>query len=273
VASVQFKVDGADVGAPVTSAPYTRTWDSTTLPNGSRSITAVARDAAGNETTSATVNVTVSNAPPDTSGLVAAYGFEEASGTSVTDSSTRGNTGTLANATRTTAGRFGSALSFNGANAWVTVPDASSLDATTALTMEAWVNPSAVSSWRTVVMKESAAGLAYGLYANSSSNRPSAHINTGSEDDTRGTAQLAANAWTHLAATYDGTTLRIYVNGAQASTLAVGGPIVTTSGVLRIGGNNIWGEWFAGSIDEVRIYSRVLTATEIQTDMNRAVIG
>ena len=47
--------------------------------------------------------------------------------------------------------------------------------------------------------------------------------------------------------------------------------MITSTGVLRIGGNNVWAEWFAGLIDEVRVYNRALTATEIQADMNRAV--
>ncbi|MEV4174543.1 LamG-like jellyroll fold domain-containing protein, partial [Nonomuraea sp. NPDC049709] len=50
-----------------------------------------------------------------------------------------------------------------------------------------------------------------------------------------------------------------------------GGPIRTDNGVLRIGGNSLWGEWFNGLIDEVRIYHRALNATEIQTDMNTPV--
>ena len=48
---------------------------------------------------------------------------------------------------------------------------------------------------------------------------------------------------------------------------------MTSTGALRIGGNGPYGEFFAGRIDEVRIYNRVLTATEIQADMNRAVVG
>ena len=60
-----------------------------------------------------------SAAPP---GLVAAYGFDEGSGTTTADQSGNGNTGTLSNATWSTAGKFGNALSFNGTNAWVTVP-------------------------------------------------------------------------------------------------------------------------------------------------------
>jgi hypothetical protein len=82
------------------------------------------------------------------------------------------------------------------------------------------------------------------------------------------------NAWTHLAATYDGATLRLYVNGVQSASRALTGAIRTSTGALRIGGNNIWtGEWFAGLIDEVRIYNRVLSAAELQADMAVAVNG
>jgi len=61
------------------------------------------------------------------------------------------------------------------------------------------------------------------------------------------------------------------VNGVQASSQAVTGNIVTSTGSLRIGGNTIWTEYFSGLIDEVRIYNRALSAGEIQTDMNTAV--
>ena len=64
VAGVQFKLDGANLGAEDTSSPYGVSWNTTTVANGSHSLTAAARDAAGNSTTSATVTVTVSNAPP-----------------------------------------------------------------------------------------------------------------------------------------------------------------------------------------------------------------
>src|ERR1044072_8704385 len=71
-------------------------------------------------------------------GIVAAYGFEEGTGTTVADASGNGNTGTLRAATWSTAGKYGKALSFNGTSAWVTIPDAGILDFTIGLTMEAW---------------------------------------------------------------------------------------------------------------------------------------
>jgi hypothetical protein len=206
--------------------------------------------------------------------LVAAYAFEEASGTTTADASGNGHTGTLANATRTASGRFGSALSFNGTNATVNVNDSALLDLSNAMTFSAWVNPSALGTgvWRTVLMKERPGGLAYGLYANDSATRPSAYVQIGSTEAGRnGPASLPLNTWTHLAVTYNGSTLRLYVNGTQVATRNITGSVSATTGMLRIGGNSIWGEYFAGLIDEVRIYSRVLSAAEITTIMNTPI--
>src|SRR5438046_2635804 len=64
VGGVQFKLDGANLGTEDKPPPYGVSWNTTPVANGSHSLTAAARDAAGNRTTSATVTVTVSNAPP-----------------------------------------------------------------------------------------------------------------------------------------------------------------------------------------------------------------
>ncbi len=67
--------------------------------------------------------------------------------------------------------------------------------------------------------------------------------------------------------------LILYVNGEQASQLLVPGSIATSTGLLKIGGNAIWGEWFNGLIDEVRIYNRTLSGAQILADMTRAVVS
>ena len=75
VAGVQFKLDGANLGAEDTASPYSLSWNTTATSNGSHALTAVARDAAGNQRTSAAVTVTVSNVtpPPPGNGLAALY--------------------------------------------------------------------------------------------------------------------------------------------------------------------------------------------------------
>jgi hypothetical protein len=207
-------------------------------------------------------------------GPVAAYGFNEGTGGTLGDSSGNGRQGTIANATWSTTGRYGRSLLFNGTTAWVTVADAAALDLTTGMTLEAWVRPTVAmtNAWRSVLMKERGTGLSYALYANSESRRPSANINTGGLDRTaRGIDDIPPDVWTHLAATYDGATVRLYVNGTLVRSTAASGAIVAGTGALRIGGNSIRGEWFRGYIDEVRVYSRALTAAEIANDMNTPI--
>ena len=270
IAGVQFQLDGGALGAERTTAPYVMTWSTTGTANGAHTLTAVARDAAGNRT-SASLDVVVSNTAQAPGGLVAAYGFNETSGVQVIDASSQNNTGTLSSATRSTIGKFGGALSFNGTSAWVTVPDAPSLELTTGMTLEAWVNPTTLTAWRTVILKETTGGLAYSLYAANSASRAAGFVHIGSDIAVNGTTAMPLNTWTHLAVTYDGATLRMFVNGSEVSSVALTGAAVVSSGALRIGGNSVWGEYFKGLIDEVRVYNRALTAAEIQTDMNTPI--
>ena len=199
---------------------------------------------------------------------MAAYGFNEGFGTIVTDASGNGNTGTIGTATWTTSGKYGNALSFNGTSARVTVNDSNSLDLTTGMTLEAWLFPTAVGGWRDVIYKGT--DDIYYLMGSSDNSTP-ALGGTFSPSALRGTSNLPLNAWTHLAGTYDGTTMRLYVNGVQVSSRAQTGPIQTSTAALTMGGDPLYGQYFAGRIDEARIYNRALSAAEIQGDMSSAV--
>ncbi len=252
--------------APSTSGLAAGTYSATVT------VTATTAGATGSPKT---VAVTLTVNPPGGVGLVGAWGFDEPSGTTAADASGHGYAGAIDGPLRTTGGKFGGALSFDGVNDWVTVPDADALDLTTGMTMEAWVRPTAVGAlWRTVMFKEQPGSLIYALYAGDGKGKPATDVFTTADKGLSGTTATPLNAWTHLAATYDGANLRIYVNGVQAATKAVTGSIRASTGLLRIGGNGIWNdEWFAGLIDEVRLYSRALTATEIQADMAAPVSG
>jgi len=176
-----------------------------------------------------------------------------------------GNNGSISGATWTTSGKYGDALSFNGTNARVNINNATSLQLRSGMTLEAWVYPTSVSSaWRDVIYKGNDNYYLEGTSPNSS--RPAMGGTFGG--NLYGTSPLTANTWAHLAASYDGATMRLYVNGVQVASRAQTGAIATSTNPLQIGGDSIYGQYFAGRIDEVRIYNRALSAAQIQSDMN-----
>ncbi|MEP7305203.1 MAG: LamG-like jellyroll fold domain-containing protein, partial [Acidobacteriota bacterium] len=203
---------------------------------------------------------------------VAAFAFNEGTGTTATDLSGTGNGGTVVNATWTTGGYHGGALAFDGTSAArVTVPDAASLHMSSGMTLEAWVNPSSPdnSDWRAIIYKGTdnyvlgnypGTGLLVGGAAAGGDVTLASEI-----------ALLPLNTWTHVATTYDGTTVRLYVNGTQVSSVPAAGLILGSTEPLEIGGSLADGGRFAGLIDDVRLYATALTPSQIQTDMQTPV--
>jgi hypothetical protein len=275
VAGVQFELDGSNIGPLLTSAPYTLAWNTATATNGSHTLTAVASDASGNTATSSPVALTVSN-----TSLIASYAFDETIGTTTADGSGNGNTGTLENVTRVPSGKYGGALSFNGTTSVVTVNDAPSLRLTAGMTLEAWVNPSSLNSpdlgWCAVIAKDRTAGgndIDYALDAAAGNGTPpGVHVTiNGADSGAGGGGVLSLNSWTFLAGTYDGATLRMYVNGTLVASKAVAGSIGVTTDPLKIGGD-LSNEMFTGLIDNVRVYNQALSQAQIQSDMTTAAV-
>ena len=147
----------------------------------------------------------------------------------------------------------------------MTVPDAPVLDLTTGMTLEAWVFPTvAPTDWRAVVGKDIDR---YYLMASGSSNTPTMGGTWVSGNQNLSAASaLPINTWTHLATTFDGATVRLYVNGVQVASRPETTALTTSTGPLTLG-YNIYGERFTGRIDEVRVYNRALTVPELQVDM------
>jgi hypothetical protein len=236
-------------------------------------------------------NPSTSPAPPavpatfiaaNPAGLVAAYGFSEGAGATVADLTGNGNDGVVSGATWTSAGRYGQALSFDGVSNWITVPESPTLDLTTGMTLEAWVNPASLTGWQTILYKErpdptDGGGMTWSLYSSDRNAPPAVYgVLAGATGNAlwthaTGTSMLPLNAWSHVAATFDGSALRLYVNGTLVNTLSLPGSLMTTAGPLRIGGNApsipFGGQFFNGAIDEIRVYNRALSQADIQADM------
>ncbi len=268
-------------GSAVGTAPPSLTnWviNNLALAPGWNIITVTVTDGSGSAS-SDTITVTwVPTFPGNT--LAGAWGFEAGSGTTAIDSSGNGNTATFVNSpTWQAAGRYGNAISFNGIDQSLTVPDPAnnSLDFTQSYTLSAWVNPSAIhTDYRAVMAKANSTiglGPSYALYASVDSSTCPAigsgavagvvHIN-GTSGPTYVVcgAPLATGVWTHLAVTYDGIggTLKLYRNGVQEGpTIATVAPpdagiMEPSTGALQMGASE-FGEQFAGALDEPRAYN------------------
>lgn len=140
------------------------------------------------------------------------------------------------------------------------------------LSIDTWVKPGAVGGYRKIV-SEGAAGTQTlsGAYL---SLGPSGY-NTffGVITDVAGTAganyteNLPTDKYTYLCGTYDGSGLKLYVNGGLAGSLAKTGA-VSTGGITRISGYDNGAEPFLGKIDQVRIYNRALSEAEVRQNFN-----
>lgn len=197
---------------------------------------------------------------------VAAYGFDDASGGVARDSSGAEHDGVLRGGTWVTDGRHGGALRLDGIDDWVTVADDDALDLTGRMTLSAWVRPEALGRYDNVLIKEAPGTLAYALYATSGdARRPSAFAGDAAVFSP---SAVGNGDWIHLALTSDGSEAILWINGVAVNRTPVVTAVQRTSDPLRIGGTSVWSdEFFDGTIDDVRLYARALTGTEIAADM------
>ncbi len=257
------------------ATPETNTLVDTGLtPNTSYRYRVRAEDGAGNLGGYSNVAGAATLAPAATSGLVAAYGFSEGTGSTAADASGNSNAGAITGAVWNATGKFGSSLTFQGGSDVVLIQPSTSLNLSTGMTLEAWVYPTSLQAgWRPVVQR---APDAYLLHAGST-QAPLRPVGGGTFNGVltyiTSPAAIPANAWSHIATTWDGTTLREYVNGIQTNSTPRSGVLQTTAtgaAAIRIGANT-FNERFIGRTDEVRIYNRALSAAEIGGDMSSPV--
>jgi chitodextrinase len=274
VSGVTFLVDSVAVGGGEdTTSPYSVSWDTTTVANGVHSIVARARDTSGNTGDSAPLSVTVSNT--QLTGLVAAYSFDEGTGTTANDSSGQANPATLNNGVTWAASQsqHGKAASFDGASGYITIPNSASTNISgNALTLSMWINPQSSSGDSVVLGKfwnstMTAPYYQYGLEL-TGGTVPIFQVGTASGvKQATMSGQLPLNQWSYLAVVFNGTQAQFYVNGALVSTQALSATIVARGNPINIGADASPAQFYKGSLDDLRIYNRVLTQAQVQADM------
>lgn len=174
-----------------------------------------------------------------------------------------GNTGTLQNGLTFATGRVGQAFSLDGVNDHVAIPFATNLNLapTGAFTLAAWVQPQPRGQFQAVVVKSPTSGIwDWGLYVD-----PTGHVVSGRNGNltVSSSTVVQAGQWIHAAVTYSNGTWQLYINGVLEST-ATGVLITQSTGGLAIGRTGDANSGYSqGLIDEVRLYSRVLTPGEL----------
>lgn len=162
---------------------------------------------------------------------------------------------------------------FDGANDYITVADTSSLDITDAITVCAWVKPGVTASWKGLVGKSgevtgaSSASDVWDLYVAASNAVRFQVTNT---DTATSTTTMSIGKWYFITGTYDGANVKIYVNGVLESTNARTAAIPTNNYPLLIGMYYNTANKFTGSMKNVAIWNRALSATEIQNIMYKS---
>ena len=235
----------------------------------------IAGDYSAQLTVSDGTNTTTSSAIAITAtGLLAAYGFEETSGTTAIDAAANRSSGTITTATRV-PGKYGFGLAFNGTDSVVSISNSMASPSSSKMTIEAWVNPAtAGSQWRPVLGKSyNGSEVSFAMQGATPQNGVPAFYVAPSPGNLLGLTPLPTNTWSHVAATTDGTTTRLYVNGSLVANQAQSGAPSRSNDPLTIGSDGLLQAFWSGGIDEVRVYNRALSASEIQTDMNTPVVA
>jgi chitodextrinase len=277
VAGVQFLVDGVSLGSEDQTAPYGATWDTRSAANGTHTVAARARDAANNVATSPSVTVTVNN-PPAPSGLAAGYAFDENSGSTATDASGHSLTGTLMNGpTWNAAGRFGSAMAFDGRDDHVTLRNPTGLQFTGSMTVGGWIYSSAYPvDDAAIVSKRGPTGYQLDTTIDTGPRVVGFKLtnSSGQKMARYGQTPLQLNTWYYVAGVYDAAakTMDVYVNGNLDNGAQQGAITPTQANSpnnVLIGQRADGGFNFSGRIDNVRMYGRALSQSELRTDMNQ----
>jgi len=171
-------------------------------------------------------------------------------------------------------------LRFDGTNDVVTVPDDSSLDITSVISIEVWVRPYSLSNSKSqdrVVSKTSD----YEITLSTGDTG----CNFGTSDDVQWRATISGSNrricggsltlgnWHHIVGTYDGSQFSLYVDGELVASTSRSGPIATNNSAVTMGNRGTLDRPFDGDLDEVRIWNRALTAQEIIDNANIELTG
>ena len=204
-------------------------------------------------------------------GPILSLPMNEGTGTTTADASGNGSNGVLQNGSTWTTGKFGTGVKFDGSNDVVYVSSPTALNTVkTGVTVSAWVYRNANQSGDVSVVSREVGKTWYEhYYLGFKDGKYQWYVNTSSGYSNMGLGATApVGQWAHVVGTYDGSTVRFYVNGVQQYSTPHSGTFATDTTGLTIGANHNGAnhaaeEAFNGNIDEVNVYAYALSAQEV----------
>jgi hypothetical protein len=195
-------------------------------------------------------------------GLVGHWRVDEGQGGTAVDSSSHGNDGAINGNPTWVAGQRDLALSIDGDD-YVVVPNHCSLMATDALTLAVWIRPTQVDTQRIIRRLDGSSGFSLFLSAN---EFVSARFNgsNGLRVDSQQDYPTDGAQWMHIAATYDGSDIKLYINGILDAQQSASFTMVDNAASLSLGATTTGANAFDGALDDLRFYNYALTQGEIQ---------
>lgn len=183
-----------------------------------------------------------------------------------TDSSTSGLNGTDTNITYENA-PFGQGAVFNGTSSKIALGTSSTLNPTSAFSIAGWVKFTSLPSagYNTIASRWASAGnLSWTFYVDGTSNKLCMGASTNGTADlyTAGTTAMVANKWYHVAAVFNGSNFKVYLNGVQEGTPTALASIYSSTSDTVLGSQSS-ASWWAGNIDELAIFNKALSGAEI----------
>ncbi|AWM12789.1 hypothetical protein DI487_02155 [Flavobacterium sediminis] len=162
-------------------------------------------------------------------------------------------------------------LNFDGVNDYVNLGTSIStaLNGATALTFEAWINPSVLNGWNNIITDYD--GAYHKVLLRVRNNNNIQFVLNGTFLNSPFSVPL--NTWTHIAAVYDGANMYVYANGTLIASQAASVSLPTTSNQFNIGNRISGSELFTGNIDEVRVWTTARTVEQINGSMNCELQG
>ncbi len=182
--------------------------------------------------------------------------FDETSGTVAGDSASYSQSASLVNGATFATGRVGNALYLDGVNDYATSANVAN-PGTSSFTATAWVKHSGASSTAKYVLQQDVTNGKIWLYRDSTGVVGTFLGGTA----LLGTTNIPADQWVFIAVTYDGTTAKVYMNGALENSAAR--TVASEASGMIIGASKTFGNLWKGWIDDTRVFTRALSGTEI----------